>query len=216
MTAVAPYKILVVDDEEDLRIGLADLLGRLGAVVRTAADGTEAVAAALTEAFDVVVSDLRMPRMGGAELLPRLLALRPPPAVVIVTGYATVQAAVSCLQGGASDFLTKPFDNNDVLRVVERAARLVRLQRGASKAKAAATAPPPVIGTPPAPPPSAEDCADYNVAKQRAVESFQNEFVRRVLEQTGGNVSQAAEHCGISRTALQKIMRRIGYGPVGP
>lgn len=215
MTSVAPYRVLVVDDEDDLRHGLAALLGRIGADVRLAADGTEALAAAAETPFDVVVSDLRMPHMSGTELLPRLLALRPPPAVVIVTGYATVQAAVVCLQGGAVDFLTKPFDNDEVLRVVERAARRVRLQRAAPPTPPSTPGPSFAAGTPPEPPPAAAECADYNVAKQRAVEAFQNEFVRRVLDQTGGNVSQAAERCGLARTALQKIMRRIGYGPTG-
>jgi DNA-binding NtrC family response regulator len=60
-----------------------------------------------------------------------------------------------------------------------------------------------------------ESAEDYNAAKQRAVEAFQNEFVRRALEKTGGNVSQAAERCGLTRTALQRIMRRIGLSRGG-
>ena len=109
--------------------------------------------------------------------------------------------------------MTKPFANDEVLRVVERAARCVRLQRGTPMIRPPTPSPSIPGGAPPVPPPAAEDCADYNVAKQRAVEAFQNEFVRRILDQTGGNVSQAAERCGLARTALQKIMRRIGYRP---
>jgi DNA-binding NtrC family response regulator len=133
-------RVLVVDDEDDLRLGLAKLIGRVAAT-RAAKDGTEALATAREETFDVVVTDLRMPQMGGAELLAKLKTLANPPEVVIVTGYGTIQTAVACLQAGAAHFLTKPFDNDEVLRIVERLGRQARAARGLAADVAVAAAP---------------------------------------------------------------------------
>lgn len=133
-------RVLVVDDEDDLRLGLAKLIGRVAAT-RAAKDGVEALSLAREGTFDVVVTDLRMPQMGGAELLAKLKALPHPPEVVIVTGYGTIQTAVACLQAGAAHFLTKPFDNDEVLRIVERLGRQARAARGLAVDLAVAATP---------------------------------------------------------------------------
>ena len=75
------------------------------------------------EPADIVVTDLQMPRMTGSELLPRLRSFPHPPEVVILTGYGTIQTAVACLQAGAAHFLTKPFDNDEILQIIERLGR---------------------------------------------------------------------------------------------
>ena len=112
--------VLVVDDEADIRLGLSRLLGTLGIEARQAASGAEALAALAARPADLMLSDLMMPGMTGAELLGRVKKQLPATEVVILTGYGTVAAAVSCLQAGAAHFLTKPFDNEEILRVVQR------------------------------------------------------------------------------------------------
>jgi DNA-binding NtrC family response regulator len=116
-------RVLVVDDEADLRRGLARLAASVGAHVAEASDGTAALAELERRGADLVLTDLSMPRMSGAELLAAVKQRWPTTEVVVLTGYGTVQSAVQCLQGGAAHFLTKPFDNDDVLRLVERLGR---------------------------------------------------------------------------------------------
>ncbi len=140
---LAALRILVVEDEADLRNGIARLLGRLGGRVRTAVDGVEALDLYLAEPADVVVTDLQMPRMTGSELLPRLRSFRNPPEVVILTGYGTIQTAVACLQAGAAHFLTKPFDNDEILRIMERLGRAALRRRGKTTPDAEDDAAPP-------------------------------------------------------------------------
>lgn len=125
--------LLIVDDESDLRLGLRRLLEPLGAAIREAAHGEEALCRMEEAPADLVLSDLSMPGMSGVELLPRLRARWPTTAVVVLTGYGTVQSAVTCMQAGAATFLTKPCDNQEIVDVVSRLGR----QRLAARAPSA-------------------------------------------------------------------------------
>ncbi|MFT7680204.1 MAG: DNA-binding NtrC family response regulator, partial [Planctomycetota bacterium] len=122
-------RVLVVDDEEDIRLGLRKLISSLGAQVAVAPDGVEALALVERDGADLVLSDMMMPRMSGAELLTELSARFPATRVVILTGFGTIQSAVACLQGGAAHFMTKPFENEEVLKLVGRLGRQVLASR---------------------------------------------------------------------------------------
>jgi len=113
-------RVLVVDDEHDIRLGLSRLVQSLGARAVEAGDGREALQRFEEQPVDLVLTDLMMPKMGGAELLDEVKRRSLATPVVILTGFGTVQTAVSCLQAGASHFLTKPFDNDEILRLVSR------------------------------------------------------------------------------------------------
>lgn len=117
---VSDLRVLVVDDEADIRLGLSRLLEILGIQARQAADGLEALKAFDGADWDLVLTDLMMPGMTGAELLVEIKRRSPRTAVVVLTGFGSVQTAVQCLQDGASHFLTKPFDNDDVLSITQR------------------------------------------------------------------------------------------------
>ena len=127
---LAGLRALVVDDEDDIRLGLSRLVGSLGATVAAARDGAEALALFEKDGAELVVTDLMMPRLSGAELLAEVKRRSSATRVVIVTGYGTIQTAVQCLQSGAEHFLTKPFDNAEVLRLVERLGRQALAERG--------------------------------------------------------------------------------------
>ena len=109
-------KILVVDDEKIKRITLADDLAAQGHEVATAADGQEALEKLAAGPFDVVVTDLKMPKLDGIELLKRIK--QGPLAdieVIMMTAYGSIPVAVEAVKLGAFDFLTKPFRNEDIL-----------------------------------------------------------------------------------------------------
>ncbi|GAB4262504.1 MAG: response regulator [Deferrisomatales bacterium] len=131
-TASAPAfdtQVLVVDDEEDITSVLSDILGEQGYGVDTAADGAEAWAKLQDEPFDLVITDLKMPRMGGLQLLRRLREAAHPAVVIMMTGFATVETAVEALKAGAYDYILKPFKVGELLQVVERAAEKLHLER---------------------------------------------------------------------------------------
>ncbi|WP_163992456.1 sigma-54-dependent transcriptional regulator [Pyxidicoccus caerfyrddinensis] len=113
--------ILVVDDEEDIRDTLAMILSLEGYDVSTADRGASALAMVEARHFDLVISDLRMPGMDGVETLVRLKRLRPDLQVIIATGYASAETALRCRLEGAYDYISKPFDMDDLLSLVRGA-----------------------------------------------------------------------------------------------
>ena len=116
-------RILLVDDEEDLRETLADLLGHVGYRVTTADSGASAVAAARTHGFDLLLTDLRMPGMDGAETLTAIKQIDPAIRVIVVTGYSSEEVAADCRRRGADEIVPKPFDIQELLRVMARVVR---------------------------------------------------------------------------------------------
>jgi DNA-binding NtrC family response regulator len=117
-------RILVVDDEKIKRITLADDLAAQGHEVVAAADGEEALEKLAARSFDVVVTDLKMPKLDGIELLKRikqgpLAAIE----VIMMTAYGSIPVAVEAVKLGAFDFLTKPFRNEDIFPLLARIER---------------------------------------------------------------------------------------------
>ena len=115
--------ILVVDDEESLRTVLHSQLTRLGHEVVLAADGEAALAAIRSRDFALVVTDVKMPRLSGLDLLRVVRSERPDTPVVLLTAHGSIETAVEAMKHGAFDFLTKPFDRDELRTLVEKAMR---------------------------------------------------------------------------------------------
>jgi two-component system, NtrC family, response regulator AtoC len=116
-------QILVVDDEPNLRRVLSALLVRDDYDVETAEDGAQALDILNEHHIDMVITDLRMPKVDGMELLRRALAMDPELPVVMITAHGTVDNAVEALKTGAFDYITKPFDQTEVRTIVKKALR---------------------------------------------------------------------------------------------
>ncbi len=124
-----PAKLLVVDDEANLRKVLAATLQREGYEVVQAADGAQAIELFDRGGIDVVVSDLVMPRVGGFEVLKHVLDRAPDVPVILITAHGTVDSAVSAIKAGAFDYITKPFEQEELKQVIGKAARHHDLSR---------------------------------------------------------------------------------------
>src|SRR6516225_4418511 len=120
-------RVLIVDDEKFIRDILADFLGMEGYVVRTAEDGQAALNELNHAHYDLVISDLKMPRMGGIELLEQIGTAAPHALTVIMTGFGTVETAIDAMKRGAYDYILKPFKVEEVIRVVQRGLEKQRL-----------------------------------------------------------------------------------------
>lgn len=114
------FNILVVDDEQDMRESLRDLLVREGYQIDLAANGMDAVDKILTKSYDVVLTDIVMPEMDGVELLKEIRKRGLECSVIMISGYSTVEGAVDAIKLGAEDYFTKPFNNSEVLNVIEK------------------------------------------------------------------------------------------------
>ena len=120
-------RILVVDDEKVIREMLADFLGMEGYIVRTAEDGASALGELEKGHYDLVISDLKMPRMGGIALLDEIGKTAPDALTVIMTGFGTVETAIDAMKRGAYDYVLKPFKLDEVVHVVQRGIEKQRM-----------------------------------------------------------------------------------------
>ncbi|MBK8481701.1 MAG: response regulator [Proteobacteria bacterium] len=122
-------RVLVVDDEKVIRGILSDFLTTEGLVVRTAENGEAALAELQQRSYNLVISDLKMPRMGGLELLEAINRLQLPVLTIIITGFGTVETAIEAMKRGAYDYVLKPFKVEDIVHIVKRALERQRLER---------------------------------------------------------------------------------------
>jgi two-component system response regulator PilR (NtrC family) len=120
-------KILVVDDEQSLREVLSIMLKRTGYAVTSVADGEEAIELLNRDIFDLVITDLRMPKIDGLEVLRAAKSASPETVVLIITAFASADSAVEAMKQGAYDYLTKPFQVDEVQLIIRNALEKRRL-----------------------------------------------------------------------------------------
>lgn len=116
-------RIMVIDDESIVGKRLKPALEKNGARVETYEDPETALAHFCESPCDIVVTDIRMDKLDGIEILDRVLAREKRTKVIIITGYATVEIAREALFKGAFDFIAKPFKPGDLRQIIDRAAK---------------------------------------------------------------------------------------------
>jgi DNA-binding NtrC family response regulator len=124
-----PEKVLIVEDEENARTGLAELVSAWGYRTETARDGLDALDKVVTWSPAIIVTDLKMPRMDGLELLERLADQPQQVAVVVLTAQGSIDSAVDAMKMGAYDYIQKPVDPTRLRAILQNAAR----QRGTER-----------------------------------------------------------------------------------
>jgi len=117
-------KILVIDDEDIVRLSCSRSLVPEGYELKMAKNGPEGLKMLEEEAFDLVLTDLKMPNMDGIEVLGTIKTKWPKTDVVIVTGYQTVETAVKAIKLGAFDYIEKPFTPDSLIATVENVFRI--------------------------------------------------------------------------------------------
>ncbi len=127
-------RILVVDDDEYIRHVLKEFFEGLGYEVTTAEGGKDALKKFTPGRFDIVISDLAMPDLDGLELLREIKIRDEKVLFFMITGYPTLESAVEAMKQGAYDYITKPFNMEDMRIKVERALHVNELERSLKKA----------------------------------------------------------------------------------
>jgi DNA-binding NtrC family response regulator len=118
-------KVLIVEDEENERTGLAELVSSWGYTAETARDGQDGHEKVTTWSPSIVITDLKMPRMGGIELLEKIAGDTRSVAVIVVTAQGTIDSAVQAMRMGAYDYITKPIDTNRLRTILQNASALM-------------------------------------------------------------------------------------------
>lgn len=116
-----PEPILIVEDDNTIRVTVGNFLARQGFDVEVAEDGTQALAMLKERSFSLILLDLRLPDMNGLDILATIRESDDRPLVVIMTAYPEVRTAVAALKAGAYDYINKPFDLEDLRELIGRA-----------------------------------------------------------------------------------------------
>lgn len=124
---IPPKKILVIDDERDIRDGCERILSRMNLGILTAPDGRTGLELLGKEDICITICDIKMPGMDGIEVLSQIQARYPSVIVIMITGFSTVENAIEAMKKGAYDFISKPFTPDQLRIVVKRALETLRL-----------------------------------------------------------------------------------------
>jgi two-component system response regulator PilR (NtrC family) len=122
-------RVLVIDDEKSMREFLAIMLEKEGYEVDTAENGPKALDLCKEELYDLVITDIKMPRMDGLEVLHRLKEIAQETAVIMITAYASTETAVQAMKEGAYDYITKPFHVDEIKMIIQNALEKRDLER---------------------------------------------------------------------------------------
>jgi DNA-binding NtrC family response regulator len=122
-------KILLADDERSIAVTLGDALRSAGYPVTVVPDGEQAIRAVQSDAYDCVITDIRLPKADGLKVLKATKESQPSCKVILITAYASVEDAVAAIKDGAEDYVQKPFFNDDVLARLRKLERLVSLEQ---------------------------------------------------------------------------------------
>jgi len=140
-------RALIAEDNDDMRDLLQEVLEDAGYETLVAANGLQALShiERENEVIDVMITDVRMPEMTGGELLMKARELRAEAPVIVITAFGSVEQAVEMVKAGAYQYLTKPFDNREILRLVEEALERSAARREQARLRRGRTAAPPRI-----------------------------------------------------------------------
>jgi len=222
-------RVLIIDDDPLVRAGCRKVLERRGFACTDVENGARALECVRRASFDAALLDLKMPGMSGMETLKKLRHESPNIAVIIITGYASIDSAVEAVKAGAFDYLPKPFNPNvlaERVRLAVRAARealeetLIRLELKRKKLDSSANVQPADMGrvarmihglSEKAPPSGNPTGADDSPGSLNSMEA---DAIRNALRQFRGNKTRAAERLGINRKTLREKMRKYGIAEI--
>jgi len=126
-------KILIADDEQVIRDLFEKFLSKEGYGVTTAADGLDALGKIKTDNYNMLILDLKMPKISGMELLEKIRQIKKDLIVIIITGYATIETAKEAIKQGCFDYITKPFNIEEVAIIIKRAFDIHRWEQEKKK-----------------------------------------------------------------------------------
>ncbi len=225
--------ILVIDDEESMRYAVARGIRRAGLTSAEAATGKEGVDLFVAGGFDAVLTDMKLPDLNGLDIVSILTEMDATVPVVVMTGYGTMETALEAMRRGARDYVQKPFEVDEVVRVLERATveRRLSLENRRLRALVERRLSPTgyeaveaeLDALRPAPPTERSngrsaaarvpllplDGDGGPLALREAQRRFEVSYVEDLLARTGGNVAAAARLAGISRPNFHKKLRTL-------
>jgi len=217
-------RVLIIDDDPLVRAGCRKVLERRGFTCTDAQDGLRALECVRRASFDAALLDLKLPGLSGMETLKKLRHESPNTAIIVITGYASIDSAVEAVKAGAFDYLPKPFTPEVLTARVRRAVSaarktleesLIRIELERKRLDRPANVPVAMgrvarlihgstENAPPRDEPAGTDGLPLSFAQ------LETDAIRNALQQFRGNKTRASECLGINRKTLREKMRKYG------
>src|SRR4030095_6906547 len=122
-------KILIIDDNESLRYTLENVLDEAGFLPKSVEDGLKAMEEVKTNEYDLVICDMKLPKMDGMQILKEIKSIHPDLPFIILTAFGDIKNAVDAMKRGAADYLTKPFDNDSMVFTIKKTLEMKHLNK---------------------------------------------------------------------------------------
>ncbi len=122
-------KILIIDDNESLRYTLENVIEEAGYIPKSVEDGYKAIEEIKTKTYDLIVCDMKLPKMNGMQIMEEIKKIDPDIPFIFLTAFGDIKNAVEAMKNGASDYLTKPFDNDSMIMTIRKALELKYLNQ---------------------------------------------------------------------------------------
>ena len=193
-----PLRVLVVDDEESLRFFLTRGLKKAGYSVEEASDGAIAIERISKIPYDVVLTDMVMPKISGLDVLSAVHQMDKDAIVILMTAHGTVENAIDALRLGAFDYIEKPFEIKELMITIERGLERRGVERENRKLRFLVNQRDP------------GDSGNEEDGLAASRRQWEVGYLSDLLRRTRGNVTKAAELARISRPNLHKKMRTLG------
>lgn len=186
-------KILIVDDEQDIRNLLSEFLSEQGYTVKVTGSGEEGLTMIRNEEFDLVMCDFKLGGMDGLDVLIRLRDMRPYLPFIVITGFAELKMAVQLMRQGAYDYITKPISTDELLNTIKNALAEAQVQKSIRESRT-----------------SQASAAKENAPnlKESALKA-ELEIIQRVLKEVNYNRTKAAKILGIDRKTLYNKLKAL-------
>jgi DNA-binding NtrC family response regulator len=192
-------RILLVDDELDMLLLLKMILTeKTPYEIVTTPNPLEVESLYAEKPFQLVVTDLSMPGMDGIELIDVIKRLDPLIPVIIITAYGSIESAIESTKKGAFDFITKPFRKEQIILTIEKALKFRRIQIENIQFKEAGQS---EIWVDPSGQP-----LSYDQAKSKALDQFNRQYAKKIVEHHQGDLAGAAQEAGWSEDELKRLL----------
>ncbi|MBI5188077.1 MAG: response regulator [Nitrospirae bacterium] len=195
-------KILIVEDEKGMRDVLQILLEGEDYTVMATSGGEDGLSCINNDTFDLVITDIKMPRVDGFEILKKVKEVSPDTLVIMITAFGTTESAIEAMKLGAYDYIHKPFEIDEIRLIVKKAIEKKKLREELTMLKKQIKTSEETMSIP--------ELQDEGIDLNRIIETIEKNYLLKAIEKTGGVKTEAARLLNLSFRSFRHRLQKYG------
>lgn len=195
-------KILIVEDEKGMRDVLQILLEGEDYTVMATSGGEDGLSCINNNTFDLVITDIKMPRVDGFEILKKVKEVSPDTLVIMITAFGTTESAIEAMKLGAYDYIHKPFKIDEIRLIVKKAIEKKKLREELAMLKKQIKTSEETMSIP--------ELQDEGIDLNRIIETIEKNYLLKAIEKTGGVKTEAARLLNLSFRSFRHRLQKYG------